>query len=133
MKLSKFRFIIKPQKKLVLPPYKGSTFRGGFGHAFRRTVCIERKEECAKCVLRHKCIYSYVFETPIVQKVQAGEQSKDEYAPHPFFIEPTLDEKQHYGINDRLDFHLILIGRAVDYIPYFIFAFEEMGRRDREK
>lgn len=128
MKLSKFRFIIKPQKELVLPPYKGSTFRGGFGHAFRRTVCIERKEECAKCVLRHKCIYSYVFETPIVQKVQAGEQPKDEYVPHPFFIEPTLDEKQHYGINDRLNFHLILIGRAVDYIPYFIFAFEEMGR-----
>ncbi len=91
-------------------------------------MCIEREEECIKCGLRHRCIYSYVFETPIVQKVQAGEQSKDEYVPHPFFIEPTLDEKQYYGINDRLDFHLILIGRAVDYIPYFIFAFEEMGR-----
>ncbi len=128
MKLSKYRFIIKPQRELILPPYKGSTFRGSFGHAFRRAVCIEREEECVKCELRHKCIYSYVFETPIVQKLPAGEPSRDEYVPHPFFIEPTLDEKQYYGINDRLDFHLILIGRAVDYIPYFIFAFEEMGR-----
>lgn len=123
MKLSKYRFIIKPQRELILPPYKGSTFRGGFGYAFKRAVCMDREGECAECLLRHKCVYSYVFETPIPQ-----EALKDEHVPHPFIIEPPLDERQHYGIDDRLDFHLILAGRAVDYIPYFIFAFEELGR-----
>lgn len=128
MKLSKYRFIIKPQRELILPLYKGSTLRGGFGYAFKRAVCMDREEECAKCVHRNKCVYSYVFETSITQKAEKGERLKDEDVPHPFIIEPPLDKRQHYGIDDRLDFHLILVGRAVDYIPYFIFAFEELGR-----
>lgn len=125
MKLSKYRFTIKPQRELILPPYKGSTFRGGFGHAFRHAVCGEREKECLDCSLRIKCVYSYVFETSVPQ--EEGKQ-QDMDVPHPFIIEPPLDQRQHYGPDDRLDFGLILIGRAVDYMPYFIFAFEEVGR-----
>ncbi|MCZ7361405.1 MAG: CRISPR system precrRNA processing endoribonuclease RAMP protein Cas6 [Candidatus Methanoperedens sp.] len=128
MKLSKYRFIIKPQRELILPPYKGSTFRGGFGNAFRHAVCMDREKECANCALRQKCVYSYVFETPNPVKAKKTEESKDENVPHPFIIEPALDEGQYYGKDDELEFHLILIGRAVDYIPYFIYAFEELGR-----
>lgn len=123
MKISKFWFTIKPQKELFLPPYKGSTFRGGFGHAFKRAVCMERNDDCIQCSTRHNCVYSYVFNTSILQEIEKGERF-----PHPFIIEPPLEDKEYYGINDRLDFHLILVGRAVDYIPYFIFAFEELGR-----
>jgi CRISPR-associated endoribonuclease Cas6 len=125
MKLSKYRFTIKPQRELILPPYKGSTFRGGFGHAFRHAVCVERKKECAGCLLRSNCVYSFVFETSVPHE-DGKQQDKD--VPHPFIIELPLDQRQHYGINDRLDFDLVLIGRAVDYMPYFIFAFEEVGR-----
>lgn len=125
MKLSKYRFTIKPKRELIFPPYKGSTFRGGFGHAFRHAVCIEPEKECPECSLRNKCIYFYVFETSVPQK-EGKQQDKD--VPHPFIIEPPIDERRHYGIDDRLDFILILIGRAVDYMPYFIFAFEEVGR-----
>jgi hypothetical protein len=128
MKLSKYRFIIQPQKELILPPYKGSTFRGGFGHVLKRAVCIYKEEVCAKCVFRHECIYSYVFETSVPQEAEEGERLKDKYIPHPFVIEPPLDERKHYGIDDNLDFHLILVGRAIDHIPYFIFGFEELGR-----
>jgi len=127
MKFSKYRFTIKPQNQLILPPYKGSTFRGGFGHALKRAVCIDRGQECAQCVHRQKCMYSYVFETSIPQKRESG-QSKNKYVSPPFIIEPPLDTKQHYGIEDQMAFNLILVGRAVDYIPYFIFGFEEMGR-----
>jgi hypothetical protein len=127
MKLSKYRFTIKPKNQLLLPPYKGSTFRGGFGHALKRAVCIERENECAQCIHRHTCMYSYVFETSI-PKEEEGRPSKDEYVSPPFIIEPPLDTKQHYGKEDKLAFHLILVGRAVDYIPFFIFGFEEMGR-----
>ena len=28
--------------RLRLPPYKGSTFRGAFGHTFKRLVCVKR-------------------------------------------------------------------------------------------
>jgi len=125
MKLSKYRFTIKPTRELILPPYKGSTFRGGFGHAFRHAVCIEQEKKCPECSVRSKCVYSYVFETSVTHE-EGKQQDKD--VPHPFIIEPPIDERRHYGIDDRLDFILILIGRAVDYMPYFIFAFEEVGR-----
>ena len=142
MKLAKYRFVIKPRSELILPAYKGSTFRGGFGHAFKRAVCADREGECAKCPLQSKCVYSYVFETKLfsqsekpllktlTQTPQEGEgkRLKNTYVPHPFVIEPPLEERQRYEIDDKLSFHLILVGRAVDYIPYFIFAFEELGR-----
>ena len=128
MKLSKYRFTIKPEHELILPPFKGSTLRGGFGIALKQSVCIEKRKECVQCVHRYKCIYSYVFESPIPREEKEGKLSKDEYVPHPFVIEPPLDKRQFYGIEDELDLNLILVGRAVDYIPYIIFAFEELGR-----
>jgi hypothetical protein len=128
MKLAKYRFTIKPEYELILPPYKGSTLRDGFGSALKYSVCVERGRECIQCSHRYKCIYSYVFETPVPNEAIEGTRSKDEYVPHPFVIEPPLDERQFYGIEDELDFHLILVGRAADYIPYIIFAFEELGR-----
>jgi len=88
-------------------------------------VCADREGECAKCMLQSKCVYSYVFETKLFSQ---SERLKNTYVPHPFVIEPPLEERQRYGIDDKLSFHLILVGRAVDYIPYFIFAFEELGR-----
>jgi CRISPR-associated endoribonuclease Cas6 len=122
MKLSKYRFIIKPQKELILPTYKGSTFRGGFGHAFKSAVCAQREKECRECMLMHSCIYCYVFDTTF-----PGECEQDEHVPHPFIIEPPLDKRRLFGTEDRLCFDLILVGRAADYIPYFILAFEKLG------
>jgi len=34
-----FNFNITAKEPLILPAYKGSTFRGGFGYAFKRVVC----------------------------------------------------------------------------------------------
>ena len=36
-------FTLKAPEPLILPPYKGSTLRGGFGAAFRRIVCVIRE------------------------------------------------------------------------------------------
>ncbi len=122
MKLANYRIAITPKTNLTLPPYKGSTFRGGFGHALRRVICTNRGEACISCTLRSTCIYPYIFETT------SPKDEKSEDSPHPFIIEPPIDEKQHYTTDDQLNLHLILIGRAIDYIPYFILAFEELGR-----
>ena len=72
MKLSKYRFTIKPENELILPPFKGSTLRGGFGIALKRSVCVEKGGECVQCVHRYKCIYSYVFETPVPREEKEG-------------------------------------------------------------
>ncbi len=49
-------------------------------------------------------------------------------APQPFVLEPPLETKRVYEPGEELVFHLVLIGKALDYLPYFIYAFDELGR-----
>jgi hypothetical protein len=81
-------FTLKALEPLILPPYKGSTLRGGFGAAFRRIVCVIRDKECADCLLKGTCVYSYIFETP--PPADTAVMRKYQAAPHPFVIEPPM-------------------------------------------
>jgi len=123
---SKYIFSITPKTTLFLPSYNGSTLRGGFGHAFRRIICAFKKKECTDCLLQHQCVYAYVFETPIPADAQI--MRKYTAAPHPFILEPSTNSRKSCQKGEDLSFGLTLIGRAVDYLPYFIYAFEELGR-----
>jgi CRISPR-associated endoribonuclease Cas6 len=53
---------------------------------------------------------------------------KYETVPHPFIFEPPTISKQVYPPNENFTFNLILIGKAIDYVPYFIYAIDEMGK-----
>jgi hypothetical protein len=122
----RYQFRIIPLEETRLPEYKGSTFRGGFGHAFKKVVCTFKGKVCDDCLLRHRCVYSYVFETPPPETTER--MTKYLRAPHPFVIKPPLDKKTGYGPGEAIDFGLVLIGRADDYLPYFIYAFDELGK-----
>lgn len=124
---ARFQFHLRAQTALRLPPYKGSTLRGGFGMAFKDAVCVVAHRDCDRCILRSKCAYPYIFETPIPDG--SRRMANLEHAPHPFVIEPPLDGRTRYAEADVLVFVLVLVGRAIDYLPYFIFAFEELGRQ----
>ena len=50
-------------------------------------------------------------------------------APQPFIIEPMLTEKKSLNPNDSFIFDLVLIGKAINYLPYFIYTLEEMGKQ----
>ncbi len=127
VRFARFRFQLRAQTGLYLPPYKGSTLRGGFGLAFKDAVCVVAHRDCERCILRSKCAYPYIFETPVPNG--SRRMASLEYAPHPFVIEPPLDSTTHYAEGDVLVFVLVLVGRAIDYLPYFIFAFEQLGAR----
>lgn len=124
--LSKYNLTISPDEELILPSYKGSTLRGGFGSVFRRISCIERNSKsCKKCLLREKCAYSYIFNTspsfdsPVLKNLDD--------IPRPFIIEPPLDTRRIVNKDEKLTFNLILVGKAIEYFPYFIVAFRELG------
>jgi len=110
-----------------LPYYKGSVIRGGFGLAFRRVSCPFPKRECAECLLRQKCVWSYVFATP--RPDDATIMRKYETIPHPFVIEPPSDDRTRLEPGDELLFSLVLIGKATAHVPYFIYAFEQMAEQ----
>jgi CRISPR-associated endoribonuclease Cas6 len=121
------RFIFKARALTVLrlPQYKGSTFRGGFGHNLRKTVCINRWKECSGCILCSRCIYTYIFET----KPSAGSRTEKSFAnvPHPYVLIPPDTEKEIFGPDEAFVFELVLFGRAIEYFPYFLFVFQQLG------
>lgn len=123
----KYTLSITAKEELHLPYYKGSTFRGGFGNMFRRIVCALRRQDCSDCILKSRCIYAYVFETPPPENATLMNMHKYEKIPHPFVIEPPEGNDRRYGPESIVSFNLILIGRAIDYLPYFIYTFDELG------
>jgi len=107
----------------VLPPYKGSTFRGVFGRALKGVTCALRHQECPACLLRKQCIYTRVFEYPADLLLRGAPTP-----PHPFVIEPPLTTRTHFFRGETFEFTLLLFGFANQCLPYFVYAFEQMGR-----
>jgi CRISPR-associated endoribonuclease Cas6 len=124
----KYTFTLEAVEPLYLPYYKGSTFRGGFGNVFKRIACPLRFSECKDCILKEKCVYVYIFETIPNEKAQILNMNKYEKIPHPFIIEPPENSQNLIPAGETITFNLILIGKAIDYIPYFIYVFEELGK-----
>lgn len=121
-----YQFNLEACSRIQLPIYKGSSFRGAFGHALKKVVCTRRDKNCSLCLLKGQCVYSYVFETPPPEGTKI--MRKYPAAPHPFIVEPPLGEKLSYQQGENVSFNLVLIGRALDLLPYFIYSFEELGR-----
>lgn len=126
-RLAKFLLEIEVgEHGIELPPYKGSTFRGGFGQAFKNMVCTMKKNKCTECLLNENCPYCYIFET--TPKSQHELLKKFNNIPRPYIIEPPLDTKTYYKPSERICFNLVLIGKSIDLLPYFVVAFDELGR-----
>ncbi len=117
LSLAKYRFTLQTRETLILPFYKGSVLRGGFGSVFRKLTCINKNKDCSDCILRNKCVYSYIFETS--PPSNSSHLSKYKSIPHPFVLEPPLEKKREYAEGEHLSFNLILIGKAIDYLPSF--------------
>lgn len=125
--LLKVRITLRARDPLVLPPYKGSTLRGGFGSMFKETVCVVEHRDCVQCLLRSRCAFPYVFDTPVPE--EATRMRKYPAAPHPFVFLPPLEEKTLYRPGEALCFDLTLVGKGSDFLPYFIYTFERLGER----
>ncbi|MFQ5771365.1 MAG: CRISPR system precrRNA processing endoribonuclease RAMP protein Cas6 [bacterium] len=123
---AKFRFTLEALETLYLPEYKGSTLRGGFGHSFRKVVCTMGPIPCETCLLHLKCPYPQFFETPVVGEPPPFMRGV-KTGPQPFVVEPPLETKRVYQKEEVLAFGLVLIGRAVEFLPYFIYTFDQLG------
>ncbi len=111
---------------MVLPPYKGAVFRGAFGNAFRHLVCVAPKADCVACLLRSQCLYVAFFEPP--PPSDYPDAAKFSSAPAPYVLNPPLTNRQAFHPGDLLDFEMVLIGPAIEALPYFIYTFTELGR-----
>ncbi|MBI3786302.1 MAG: CRISPR system precrRNA processing endoribonuclease RAMP protein Cas6 [Deltaproteobacteria bacterium] len=126
LRISHLRLHLQPEQPLQLPANnKGNSLRGGFGSAFRKLVCVDLSWECAQCSLRFQCPYTQVF-NPFLPP-DATQLTGNPNIPRPFVVKPPLTAQTTYAPGESVVFDLVVAGRAVDYLPYFIVAFRELG------
>lgn len=124
-----FTFHLTAQELIQLPEYKGSAFRGGFGHVMKRVCCVLPPGQCAeRCQLGNNCAYAYIFETPQTGAAPETRPIAATNLPHPFVLLPPLSRREIIPPGEALAFGLTLIGKGIEFLPYFIYAFDELGR-----
>lgn len=111
-------------ERAVVPPYEGSIIRGAFGRAFKESCC-PFPHDGNGCPLGDKCPYGYVFETSPPK--DAREYAKNQEVSRPYVFEPPEGTKIEYEPGEEMRFGFTVVGRAADYMPYFIYAFSKMG------
>jgi len=126
MQYGEYLFQCRFDSEAILPPYKGSTFRGVFGLALKKVVCALKLQECDQCLLKHQCLYVQVFEASQYRKPPT--EARIASPPQPFVIEPPLTSETHFNEGSSFDFNLLLFGDVNDRLPYFIYAFDQMGK-----
>jgi len=127
LRVGLFRFTIAPVHPLLVPAVnKGNMLRGGFGHAFRRLCCIPQCQDPKTCPVAASCPYKAIFEPS--PPPGADRLSKNQDIPRPFVFRPPLDSKARYNPGERLEFGLALLGKALDFLPYFVLSFREVLR-----
>jgi hypothetical protein len=108
----------------VVSPYEGSMIRGAFGRAFKESCC-PFPHQGNGCPLGDRCPYAYVFETSPPEG--AREFAKNQEVPRPYVFEPPDGTNMEYAPGEKMRFGFTVVGRAADYMPYFVFAFSKMG------
>ncbi len=119
----RYQFQFTRPKALKLPQYAGSAWRGAFGHALKRTVCVVRNTPCAECMLKSTCAYSYIFETP--PPANSGKMRKYNASPHPFVLQFPDTESQD---SDFYIINLLVFGHGQRFFPYMVHALQRAGR-----
>lgn len=118
-----YQFEFSTPQPTRLPQYPGSAWRGAFGHALKRTVCIVRDTPCANCMLKSSCAYSYIFETPPPQDTE--KMRKYTASPHPFVLQFPEQDKADAGTY-VLD--VLVIGQGQRFFPYIVHALQKAGQ-----
>ena len=107
--------------RLTLSNYPGSAWRGAFGHALKKTVCVNRGVECDTCLLNRSCAYPSIFNTTAPQG--SGKMTRYETVPVPYLLNIEVDQRAgEYVLG------ITLIGDACRHLPYVIYALAEAGR-----
>jgi hypothetical protein len=105
------------------PRYPGSAWRGGFGHALKRTVCVMRLRPCAGCPLERSCVYPTVFETAPGE--QAAMMRRYDRVPHPFVLQPPVATHDRLESGDLVSLQVTLVGRSAGHAAYVVRALQE--------
>lgn len=143
-RLQRLVVTLRATERVTLPWFSGSALRGGFGRAFRRLACaMGPRQPCATCLLWQTCPYGYVFETgpgPDAEVLRTHQE-----VPRPYVMKPPGRDGRPVGsvewvVGDErrpvcfdegqtFRFEVVLLGRAIEYYPYFVVSLRKLGLR----
>lgn len=128
--LSQFEARIRFDSDADLSRWSGNTLRSGFGSHLRSLVCAQRAgaggqeaAECEDCPLRSVCVYDFFYNSRPPQGVKVLRKQND--IPRPFVFDPPLSRSHSAG--SEATFSFTLLGRGVEYMPYFLLALRNLG------
>jgi hypothetical protein len=124
VQICKVEFRLTSIEKMELPQFAGSTIRGAFGNILKEVVCVQPYTKCQDCMLRNRCVYTYLFESRWYFSSDDRPQSG---VPQPFVFEaPINGATRPKGSEIKLG--LLLYGDGIDYLPYFTYCFKKLGQ-----
>lgn len=127
LEIYRFRIRLRLNGELVTPRYKGSLLRGVFAWSFRNTVCVTKQPVCEGCMLKRECSYFKIFETELpVSHISYLKGIRK--VPHPFVLNPPIDERLRISAGEILEIELVLFGSSVNLLPYYVFVFQNIGK-----
>jgi len=121
--IARYRLTARVQQPLPLPDYAGSLLRGQFGAALRHVACMTRQPTCPGCPLIPTCPYTRIFEAPPPPKGSHALQDFNQI-PNPYIIEPPTPGARVVNAGERFDFHIVLIGHAIDQLALIVYALQ---------
>jgi hypothetical protein len=124
--LARYRFVFRMREDLRLPEFAGSLLRGQFGRSLRRIACMTGAPVCAGCQLYRTCPYPAIFETP---PPEAHSLQRFSQVPNPYVIEPPPLGRRWVEAGETVDFHIVLVGRALANLPLIAYAMQRAFER----
>jgi hypothetical protein len=125
--LGLFRFTLVPRETMFVPAVnKANMLRGAFGHSFRKLCCVPQCTNARECPLASSCPYKVIFEPS--PPADADRLRRNQDVPRPFVFRANVDDKKTKFLpGEKFQFGLVLIGRALDHLPYFVLSFRDLG------
>lgn len=114
LRLGRYRFYLKPESKLRLPAYSGSTWRGVIGQALSGLFCPLDRCSCQRCNIRNACAYYHLYEA------YSGEKGFNNI-PRPYIFYPQKESVSELCVEATL------VGSAGDFLPHLIAAWVKAG------
>lgn len=119
-----FEFEIIARSTVHLPSvFSGGALRGGFGNILRELTCVTKMAECDQCPLLRECPFTQLF-NPIAEN--DGHFHTGANLPRPFVLSGPDTEQLSHGQHAR--FRLTLVGKSIEYLPYVVLAFRQLGK-----
>jgi len=98
------------------PSYSGSAWRGAFGHALKKLVCIFKHGHCENCPLKVSCAYTIIFESHLTTDAVRG-------IPSPYTLYPVSEKHE-------LHLYMSIMGEAaISFFPFILHALRVAGEQ----